>query len=414
MAFFVSESILYLIWRAFSRKLRGDAMPRFDRMILVVLDGVGIGAMPDAARWGDAGSDTLGHVIAAENPHLPNLSAMGLPAIRPLATLKMHGPARACFGKAAIRSNGKDTTVGHWEMAGILSLVPFPTYPDGFPPRILMPFEKAIGRAALGNRAASGTEIIKELGDEHVRTGRPIVYTSADSVFQIAAHEQVVPLEELYRICTVARGLLNGGDRVARVIARPFVGSSGDYRRTANRKDFAVQPPGESLLDVMKQAGLSVIGVGKVASIFDGRGITEDLPVHGNEESMDATITALGRTQAGLIFSNFGDFDTLWGHRNDSTGFARGLEAFDLRLPELCAALREKDCLIITADHGCDPKAPGTDHTREYTPLLVFSPGMDGGVDLGTRSSLADIGQTIAENFGIRLREGKSFFSELR
>ncbi len=389
-------------------------MRRFDRMILIVLDGVGIGEMPDAGRWGDAGSDTLGHVIAAERPHLPNLAALGLPAIRPFGALSLQGPARGSFGKAAIRSNGKDTTVGHWEMAGILSLVPFPTYPQGFPPRILEPFEKAIGRGVLGTRAASGTEIIKELGDEHVRTGQPIVYTSADSVFQIAAHEQVIPLAELYRICTIARKQLDGKDRVARVIARPFVGTSGAYRRTANRRDFAVQPPEESLLDLMTQAGLAVIGVGKLASIFDGRGITEDMPVHSNEESMDGTIASLGRMRAGLVFSNFGDFDTLWGHRNDSQGFARGLEAFDSRLPDLCAALQKNDCLIVTADHGCDPKAPGTDHTREYTPLLVFSPGLAGDVNLGTRESLADIGQTIAENFGLRLGVGKSFLNDLR
>ena len=389
-------------------------MRRFNRMALVVLDGVGIGEMPDAARWGDAGSDTLGHVIDTERPQLPHLAAMGLPAIRPFATLAMHGPARGSVGKAAILSNGKDTTVGHWEMAGILSLVPFPTYPQGFPPRIMEPFEKAIGRTALANRAASGTEIIKELGDEHVRTGRPIVYTSADSVFQIAAHEEVIPLEELYRICTVARKLLDGQDRVARVIARPFIGVSGAYRRTAHRRDFAVQPPADSLLDLMKRAGLAVVGVGKLASIFDGSGITEDLPVHGNEESMDATVAALARTPAGMIFSNFGDFDTLWGHRNDRSGFARGLEAFDRRLPELCAALGKDDCLIITADHGCDPAAPGTDHTREYTPILVFSPGLAGGVNLGTRNSLADMGQTIAENFGLRLSAGTSFLKDLR
>ncbi len=389
-------------------------MRRFDRMVLLVLDGVGIGEMPDAARWGDAGSDTLGHVIEAERLQLPHLAGLGLSAIRPFATLPAREPVRGCFGKAAIQSNGKDTTVGHWEMAGILSMVPFPTYPQGFPLRILEPFEKAIGRAVLGNRAASGTEIIKELGDEHIRTGKPIVYTSADSVFQIAAHEEIIQLEELYRICRVARDILDGQDRVARVIARPFLGTSGAYRRTANRRDFAIQPPEESLLDLLKRQCLAVIGVGKLASIFDGRGITEDLPVHGNEECMDATLAALARMPAGLIFSNLGDFDTLWGHRNDCHGFARGLEDFDRRLPELCEALGKRDCLIITADHGCDPMAPGTDHTREYTPVLVYSPGLAGGVDLGTRSSLADMGQTIAENFGLRLPAGTSFLKDLR
>ncbi|MBZ5494828.1 MAG: phosphopentomutase [Acidobacteriia bacterium] len=387
---------------------------KFQRIILAVLDGVGIGAMPDAERWGDAGSDTLGHVISAEEPRLPHLVELGLAAIRPFTTLQPPQPVRGCFGKAAILSNGKDTTVGHWEMAGILSLEPFPTYPAGFPARILEPFENAIGRQVLGNVAASGTEIIKDLGDEHVATGKPIVYTSADSVFQIAAHEEVIPLEELYRICGIARKLLVGADRVARVIARPFTGLSGRYRRTANRRDFAVPPPGETLLDRLKRLGLSVIGVGKVASIFDGRGITRDLPVHGNDESMDATITALALASEGMIFSNFGDFDTLWGHRNDCAGFARGLEVFDRRLPELCGALGEDDCLVITADHGCDPTTPGTDHSREYTPILVFSRKLAGGVSLGTRDSLADIGQTVAENFGLALPAGRSFLKDLR
>jgi phosphopentomutase len=275
-------------------------------------------------------------------------------------------------------------------------------------------FEQAIGRDALGNRPASGTEIIKELGDEHVQTGKPIVYTSADSVFQIAAHEEVIPLEELYLICRVARKLLDGPDRVGRVIARPFIGSSGNYRRTGNRMDFAVPPPEETLLDRMKGGGLAVVGVGKIAAIFDGRGITEDLPVHGNHECLDATLTALTRVARGLIFANLGDFDTLWGHRNDSAGFARGLEAFDRRLPELREALEPDDCLVITADHGCDPTTPGTDHTREHVPILIFSRKLAGGVNLGTRSSLADIGQTIAENFGLRLPAGKSFLSDLR
>jgi phosphopentomutase len=388
-------------------------MAKFERFILVVLDGVGIGEMPDAAHWGDAGSDTLGHVLALASPRIPHLAALGLGAIRPFPTLPAGGPARGCYGKAAILSNGKDTTVGHWEMSGILSLVPFPTYPEGFPARILEPFEKAIGRPALGNRAASGTEIIKELGDEHVKTGRPIVYTSADSVFQIAAHEEVIPLEELYRICVIARRLLDGKDRVARVIARPFAGAAGSYRRTGNRRDFAVPPPADTLLDRLKSAGLAVVTVGKIASIFDNFGVTRDLPTHSNEESMDATLAALAQAPGGLIFSNFGDFDTLWGHRNDVAGFARGLEAFDRRLPELCAAAGERDCLILTADHGCDPATSSTDHSREYAPVLVYSPSLKGGADLGTRESLADLGQTIAENFGLALPNGRSFLRDL-
>jgi phosphopentomutase len=383
-------------------------------MVLVVLDGTGIGEMPDAGQWGDAGADTLGHIMETERPQLPHLAEMGLAAIRPFAAMQTPGRIRGSFGKGAILSNGKDTTVGHWEMAGIVSLTPFPTYPAGFPAGIVARFEKAIGRRALGNKAASGTEIIKELGDEHVQTGKPIVYTSADSVFQIAAHEGVIPLEELYRICRTARRLLDGPDRVARVIARPFIGSSGHYRRTANRLDFAIPPPADTLLDCLKRAGFAVVTVGKVASIFDGQGITEDLPVHGNDESMSATIEALGRAPDGLIFTNLGDFDTLWGHRNDSPGFARGLEAFDRRLPELCRALGPEDCLIITADHGCDPTTAGTDHTREYVPILVFNAGLAGGANLGLRCSLADIGQSVAENFGQSLANGKSFLTLLR
>ncbi len=406
----------------FFRVLRGNTITtarifvtrRFDRVILVVLDGVGIGEMPDAAEWGDAGSDTLGHVLAAGGVELPHLAELGLALLRPDTPLTAPGRVLGSYGKAAIRSNGKDTTVGHWEMAGIHSLKPFPTYPHGFPSRILMPFEQEIGRQSLGNRPASGTEIIKELGDEHVRTGKPIVYTSADSVFQIAAHEDVIPLAELYRICKVARRILDGPDRVGRVIARPFAGASGAYRRTANRKDFAVPPPENTLLDHLKRSGLAVVGVGKVASIFDGLGITEDLPVHGNDESVSATLQALARISHGFIFSNLGDFDTLWGHRNDPAGFARGLEAFDRRLPELCGALGPRDVLIITADHGCDPTTPGTDHSREYVPILVFSPGLAGGVNLGLRTTLADIGQTVAENFDVVLARGECFLRELK
>jgi len=386
----------------------------FERVVLVVLDGVGIGAMPNAAAWGDAGSDTLGHVVSAMRPALTHLAELGLGLIRPDIGLRPPRRTLGSYGKAAIMSSGKDTTTGHWEMAGICSRTAFPTYPDGFPARILEPFEGAIGRGTLGNRAASGTEIIKELGDEHVRTGKPIVYTSADSVFQVAAHEEVIPLDELYRICRVARAILDGPDRVGRVIARPFCGGPGAYRRTAHRRDFAVPPPQATLLDRMQGSGLEVVGVGKVASIFDGRGITEDLPVHGNEDSLNATLDVLGRTSRGLVFSNLGDFDTLWGHRNDPAGFARGLEDFDRRLPELCRALRRTDCLIITADHGCDPTAPGTDHSREYVPVLVYGPALAGGADLGLRLTLADIGQTVAENFGLALETGTSFLNDLR
>jgi phosphopentomutase len=382
--------------------------------VLVVLDSAGIGEMPDAARWGDEGSDTIGNVLAAEKPTLPNLQRLGLGNVRSLPNLPPHSKPIGAFGKAAIFSDGKDTTVGHWEMAGIITPIPFPTYPDGFPSRVLAPFEKAIGRRVLGNKPASGTEIIKELGDEHVKTGKPIVYTSADSVFQIAAHEEIIPIEELYRICKIARELLDGPDRVGRVIARPFTGVSGSFQRTKNRKDFAIPPPQETLLDRLKQKQLSVIGIGKIASIFDYQGITENLKARDNSESMDQTVDILRSASPGLVFSNFVDFDMLWGHRNDPKGYARGLEEFDRRLPELIAALDSEDCLMISADHGCDPTTPSTDHSREYVPVLVFSKKLEGGVDLGTRASLADLGQTIAENFGISLPVGKSFLADLR
>jgi phosphopentomutase len=386
----------------------------FKRIVLIVLDGVGIGEMPDAAGWGDAGTDTLGHVLAVEKPRLPALQKLGIGNIRALPNLPPAAEPEGSFGKAAIFSNGKDTTVGHWEMAGLITAQPFPTYPDGFPPRIVEPFQKAIGRGVLGNKPASGTEIIEELGAEHVRTGKPIVYTSADSVFQVAAHEQVIPLEELYRICRIARDMLDGADRVARVIARPFVGRPGSFKRTGNRRDYAVPPPGRTLLDHLKAAGLATIGVGKIPSIFDFVGITGQLEAHDNAESFDQTVRALDWVPDGIIFVNLVDFDMLWGHRRDSRGYARGLEYCDSRIAEVQTALGKEDCLILTADHGCDPTARGSDHTREYVPVLVYGKGLKGGVNLGIRSTLADMGQTIAENFGLRLPVGKSFLRELR
>jgi phosphopentomutase len=389
-------------------------MQRFKRMVLIVLDSAGIGELPDAAQWGDAGTDTIGHVMAKEKPELPNLQKLGLGNIRLLENLPPVPKPVGAYGKAAIFSNGKDTTVGHWEIAGLITPVPFPTYPHGFPDRILEPFKKAIGRNVLGNKTASGTEIIKELGEEHIRTGSPIVYTSADSVFQIAAHEEVIPLEELYRICQTARDLLVGPDRVARVIARPFLGTPVNLWRTGNRKDFAVAPPETTLLDRLIDRGLAAVGVGKIPSIFDFRGLSENLEAHNNTESVDQTIRALGSAPDGLIFTNLVDFDMLWGHRRDSQGYARGLEAFDRRLPDIQAALRVDDCLLISADHGCDPTAYGSDHTREYVPLLVYSKRLEGGVNLGTRRTMADIGQTIAENFGLQLPNGTSFLSDLR
>ncbi|HYK88044.1 MAG TPA: phosphopentomutase [Acidobacteriota bacterium] len=389
-------------------------MQRFNRFVLMVLDSAGIGELPDAAHWGDAGTDTIGHVVAKEKPQLPNLRELGLGNIRPLHNLPPVPIPVGAFGKAAIFSNGKDTTVGHWEMTGLITPVPFPTYPHGFPDRVLDPFRKAIGRDILGNKPASGTEIIAELGAEHIRTGKPIVYTSADSVFQVAAHEEVIPIDELYRICRTARELLVGPDQVGRVIARPFLGEPGNFRRTGNRKDFAVTPPEPTLLDRLADRGLATVGVGKIPSIFDYRGLSECLEAHNNDDSVNQSIKALGFARKGLIFTNLVDFDMLWGHRRDSAGYARGLEAFDQRLPDIRATMREDDCLIISADHGCDPTAHGSDHTREYVPLLVCGKQLAGGVDLGTRKSMADIGQTIADNFEFQLANGTSFLHDLR
>jgi phosphopentomutase len=384
----------------------------FNRVVLVVLDSVGIGEMPDAADYGDAGADTLGHALGSREVRVPNLRGMGLCNIRPLPIEPVEQPAGA-FGRAATQSRGKDTTTGHWEMGGIITSDPFPTYPGGFPPRVIEPFERAIGRRVLGNKPASGTEIIKELGEEHVRTGRPIVYTSADSVFQIAAHEEVVPLEELYGWCETAREMLTGEDRVGRVIARPFVGRPGDFRRTEARRDYAVDPPADTLLDRLKASGLAVTAVGKIGSIFCHRGTTEELAAGNNEASLDQTLRALGGDSRGLIFTNLVDFDMLYGHRNDVEGYARALERFDARLPEIQQAMREDDLLIISADHGCDPGDMSTDHTREYVPVLAWGRRARQGVDLGTLSSLADIGQTVAENFDLELQAGRSFLGKI-
>ena len=384
----------------------------FNRIVLIVLDSVGIGEMPDAAEYGDAGADTLGHTLGSRKVEIPNLRAMGLANIRPLPVEPAERPA-GIFGRVATQSRGKDTTTGHWEMSGIITARPFPTYPKGFPPRIIEPFEQAVGRKVIGNKHASGTEIIMELGEEHVRTGRPIVYTSADSVFQIAAHEEVVPLEQLYHWCEIAREMLTGEDEVGRVIARPFLGGPGNFRRTEARRDYAIDPPGQTLLDQAKSAGLAVTAVGKIGSIFCHRGMTEELKAGNNTASVDQTLRALDTTSRGLIFTNLVDFDMLYGHRNDVEGYARALEQFDARLPEIQRAMRDDDLLMLTADHGCDPGDVSTDHTREYVPVLAWGRRARAGVDLGTRSSLADIGQTIAENFGLELQAGNSFLREI-
>lgn len=388
---------------------------RFRRICLVVLDSAGIGEMPDAADWGDAGADTFGNILKSRKVSLPNLQRLGLGNIRPLENVPAIDSPIGSFGKCTLKSNGKDTTTGHWEMAGIILEKAFPTFPDGFPPRIIDDFiSKAKVPGILGNVPASGTEIIKDLGEEHVRTGKPIVYTSADSVFQIAAHEEVIPIDRLYEICEIARAILQGEDKVGRVIARPFLGSnSADFKRTENRHDYAVPPPSQNLLPLLKDAGLDVVCIGKIASIYDSVGVTEDLTAKNNDQTVEQTINALNDDSRGLIFSNMVDFDMLYGHRRDIEGYAKALEKFDTQLPSIYDAMREDDLLILTADHGNDPTFPGSDHTREYVPLLVYGKSAKPGVDLGTRGSLADIGQTIGENFGVDLVSGTSFLDHL-
>lgn len=386
----------------------------FNRVALIVLDGAGIGAMPDAPEWGDAGSDTFGHILDSRAVSLPNLQRYGLGNVRPLANVPPVVHPEGSFGKCALRSNGKDTTTGHWEMAGIILKEAFPTYPNGFPQSILDRFITETGvPGILGNIPASGTEIIKQLGDEHVKTGKPIVYTSADSVFQIAAHEEVILLERLYEICEIARRILDGEHKVGRVIARPFLGQTGSFYRTENRHDYAVPPPRQNLLPALKDEDLDVVCIGKIASIYDSMGVTEDLTAKNNQQSIDQTIYALNQKTRGLIFSNLVDFDMLYGHRRDTEGYARALEHFDSALPAIEAAMSDDDLMIITADHGNDPTFPGSDHTREYAPLLVYGKSTTPGVDLGTRDSLADIGQTIAENFGVTLPAGESFLAQI-
>ena len=388
---------------------------RFSRICLMVLDSAGIGEMPDAANWGDAGANTLGHILESRSVNIPNLQRLGLGNITHLKGLAAVDSPTGNYGKCTLKSDGKDTTTGHWEMAGIILKQGFPKFPDGFPDRIISAFVAKAGvPGVLGNVPASGTEIIKDLGEEHVRTGKPIVYTSADSVFQIAAHEEIVPLERLYEMCEIARNILRGDDEVARVIARPFLGNNAaDFKRTENRHDYAVPPPAKNLLPLLKGAGLDVVCIGKIASIYDSMGVTEDLTAKNNEQIIDVTIGALNADSKGLIFSNLVDFDMLYGHRRDTEGYARALEHFDARLPEIIDAMNDDDLLIMTADHGNDPSMPGSDHTREYVPLLVYGKTAKHGVDLGTRQSLSDIGQTIAENFGVTIDDGVSFLPEI-
>lgn len=386
----------------------------FRRVIWIVLDSVGIGAMPDALSYGDPeGSDTLGNIARQRALKLPNFCRLGLANIKPLTGLAPSSSPFAAYGKATLASPGKDTTTGHWEMVGIHLDKPFPLFPNGFPPELMQEFENRIGRHAIGNKAASGTEIIKELGDEHVRTGSPIVYTSADSVFQVAAHEEVIPLFELYRICETARELLRGKWEVGRVIARPFTGPSGAYARTTNRHDYAVPPPKGMLLDQLADRKIDIYSVGKIFDVFLGRGIREYEKSKSNADGMAKTVGAMNAVGQGLIYVNLVDFDQLYGHRNDVEGYARALEEVDAWLPSLEAQLKEDDLVILTADHGCDPTTASTDHSREYVPVLVYGKRAKHGVNLGTRGSLSDLGQTVAENFGAHIGHGESFLSQI-
>jgi phosphopentomutase len=385
----------------------------FRRIIWIVLDSVGIGEMPDAASYGDSGSDTLGNIARQRPLQLPHLSALGLGNIKPLTGIPAASSPTGAFGRCALASPGKDTTTGHWEMAGIHLEKPLPLYPHGFPPEIMNEFERRIGRRSLGNKPASGTEIIKELGAEHMRTGSPIVYTSADSVFQVAAHEEVIPLWELYKICEIARAILRGPNEVGRVIARPFLGSPGTFVRTPNRKDYATSPPQGMLLDRLEARGVAVHSVGKIFDVFLGRGIRDFEKTKNNADGMAKTLEAMAQNEAGLIFVNLVDFDQQYGHRNDVEGYARALEEFDAWLPAMQAAMNEGDLAILTADHGCDPTTPSTDHSREYVPVLASGSRVRPGVDLGVRATLSDVGQTVAENFGAQIQKGTSFLAQI-
>ena len=384
------------------------------RVFWIVLDSVGAGALPDAAQYGDVGASTLEHIIQAENPSLPNLARMGFGHIPNVPCGRPEGACGA-FGRAAERSAGKDTTTGHWEMAGVTLRKPFPTFPHGFPDSVIDAFEAAIGRRTLGNCAASGTEILELLGEEHIRTGYPIVYTSADSVFQIACSEQIAPVGKLYDWCRIARKQLTGDFGVGRVIARPFVGKrKGEFVRTPRRKDFSLPPTGRTILDALSEAGLFTMGVGKIEDIFCMRGIRESIHAAGNPACMDVWLDTMKRDFTGLVFVNLVDFDSSYGHRRDTKGYAQALADFDVRLGEAAALMRPDDLILITADHGCDPTFKGTDHTREYVPIVAWSPRMTGLTDLGTRATYSDMAATIAELFGLPDRfDAESFANQL-
>ncbi|HFE65000.1 phosphopentomutase [candidate division KSB1 bacterium 4484_188] len=387
------------------------------RAVIIVLDGVGIGELPDADRYGDRGSNTLGNIARAVGGlHLPHLAEFGLGNIAPIKGIEPAEKPKANFGKMAERAPGKDSTSGHWEIAGCTLDFAFPTYPNGFPPEVLKPFEEKIGRGILGNKPASGTEIIKELGMEHLKTGYPIVYTSADSVFQIAAHEEIIPLDELYEMCQIGREILTGKHAVSRVIARPFIGDSPEtFTRTRARRDFSLKPPKKLLQSCVQENGLPTVGIGKIDDLYAGVGLDVKIHTKGNEDGMNVLAEQMKTVREGLIMINLVDFDMLWGHRNNPAGFYEELQRFDRRLPEFTELTKPGDVLIITADHGNDPTTPSTDHSREYVPLLVHGPAIRQGVNLKIRESFADLGKTVAE--ALRLEncaiDGTSFWTQI-
>jgi phosphopentomutase len=387
----------------------------FSRAIVIVLDSVGIGELPDAAMYGDEGSNTLGHIAAAAPLSIPTLASLGITRLVSLPGVPSPAQADAAYARLAERSAGKDSVTGHWELMGIVLDRPFPTFPYGFPKDLIAEFERRIGRPSLGNVVASGTAIIDELGPRHIETGYPIVYTSADSVFQIAAHEDVVPVPQLYEWCKHGFDLAVRERGIGRVIARPFVGRPGSFSRTANRHDYAMPPKGETLLDVLSGAGHPVTAIGKISDLFAGRGVTDAYPTKSDREGMERIAEIMRTQHGGLIFANLVDFDTLYGHRNDIAGYAANLESFDSQLAELLPQLAADDVLVVTADHGNDPATPSTDHSREYVPLLVTGPGVRKGIDLGTRQTFADLGQTLADMFKtIPLASGVSFLAEMQ
>ena len=384
------------------------------RAIVIVCDSLGVGELPDAAEFGDEGSNTLGHVLETHHPKLPNLTRLGLLHTLPHPATSVE--PQSAFGRMAEVSAGKDTTTGHWEMMGLIVKDPFRTYPDGFPKDVIAEYERRIDRKTLGNKAASGTVILDELGEEHMRTGAPIVYTSADSVFQVAAHEEVIPVQELWRICAIARELMRGEHNIGRIIARPFIGAKkGQFKRTANRKDFSVRPTGETVVERAHKNGRKVVGIGKIADIFDRVGIDTEIRSESNSDGMNKTIDLIRESDASLIFTNLVDFDSKYGHRNDAAGYARALETFDAELAGVLTAMRKDDLLFITADHGCDPTDVSTDHTREYVPLLVAGPRIQSRRPLGTRDTFADLGASVCEQLGLSRDglPGRSVLSEL-